>query len=106
MDSDAILKQFGLTFEELTTVERETFNSMLQSVQKNELTVDRLRDHITLMRDSVEQELSNPNIKLASNQDIFLKARLRNYMLLESFLISPQRAAEALKRQLQNVKKR
>ena len=46
------------------------------------------------MRDSVEQELTKTGHD--SKQDLFLKARLRNYMLLDAFMTTPEKAKEQI----------
>jgi len=70
-------------------------------LSKNELTVNTVRSHLASMRDSVEQELTKTDN--GTKQDIFLKARLRNYMLLEAFLSTPEKAKEAMERMLTGI---
>lgn len=101
---DDILTKFDVKFDDLNTAERETLNTMLESLQKKQLTVEKIKEYIGVMRDSVEMELTK--IGHESKQDIFLKARLRNYMLLESFLASPEKARLAIERSLQGIKPR
>jgi|SRR3990167_916214 len=91
---DEILEKVGLKYEDLSVMERETLNTWMESLSKNELTLSRVKEYIATMRDSVEHELSNTTHE--TKQDIFLKARLRNYMLLESFLSTPEKAKKAL----------
>lgn len=67
---------------------------MLKAVSEAQLTPEKLKDYILSMRNAVENELVRE--VLNTTQDIFLKARLRNYMLLESFLMSPEKAKKAL----------
>lgn len=99
---DELLQQHNLKYEDLNSVERETFHTMLESLQKNQLTIEKIKGYIETMRDSVETELTK--IGHESKQDIFLKARLRNYMLLEAFLTSPEKAKAAMERALKGVK--
>lgn len=98
MDVDSILEKFGVTYDKLTPNERETFNAMLAAMQESVLTVEKLRDYINAMKMGVEQELTKHD--LGSKQDLFLKARLRNYMLLEAFLQTPVKAKQALENAL------
>ena len=53
------------------------------------------------MKSSVSLELSNS--KLGKNEDMYLKARLRNYILLEAFLETPEKAQEALDRAIAGI---
>lgn len=104
---DDILNKFGLKYEDLNSMEKETLNNWLQGLNKGEITLGRIKDYLSAMRDSVEQELAET--KHNTRQDIFLKARLRNYMLLISFLVSPEKAKEALEKavagMVSNIKK-
>jgi hypothetical protein len=103
MDIDLVLKQYDLKYEDLNAVERETFHKMLSSMQESTLTVANLKDYIVSMKESVEHELTK--FDLGSKQDLFLKARLRNYMLLEAFLTTPEKAKKALHESLSRLKK-
>lgn len=98
---DEILTKFNLKYEDLNHAERETLNSWMGALQNGQITVEKVRDYIASMRDSVEQELTKTGHD--SKQDIFLKARLRNYMLLESFLISPEKARRSLERAVASI---
>jgi hypothetical protein len=104
---DEILQKFGLKFEDLSSAERDTLNQWIQSLGKNTLSVEMIRGYISNMKASVEDELTKTDLK--TKQDIYLKARLRNYMLLEAFLSTPTKAKEAMEQALAgmvgNVKK-
>lgn len=91
--TDELEKQ-GIKIEELTVDEKQTYFSMLDVVNDSQLTPEKLRDYIIAMRSAVEQELIKT--ELGAEQDLFLKARLKNYMLLEAFLISPEKAKKEL----------
>ena len=91
-----ILERVGLKYNDLNSAERETLQTWTESLDKNKLTLADVKKHIPAMRDAVERDLTKA--KLGSKQDLFLKARLRNYMLLEAFLSTPEKAKEALER--------
>lgn len=95
---DSILENLGLKYEDLTKVERETLAGWVQNLEQSALSVDKIRDYIHTMRDSVETELTKTSLN--TMEDIFLKARLRNYMLMEAYLSTPIKAREALDRAL------
>ena len=107
---DELLEKFGLKYEDLNPTEKETFHTMLDAVNKNQLTPEKLKDYVTAMKYSIETELANePEYKevfifrVRNDKNIYLKARLRNYMLLEAFLLSPAKAKESLERALSGV---
>jgi len=94
---DTLLKDSGLKYEDLNVSEKETLNTWMETLEKNVMSLEKVRGYITSMKEAVEQELTKSNLK--SKQDTFLKARLRNYMLLEAFMSTPERA----KQQVENA---
>ena len=95
---DEILQKLGLKFDDLSAAERETLLSWTKALESNQLTVGMVKEYVHSLRDSVEQEVVKVNHN--SKEDLFLKARLRNLMLLEAFLTSPEKAKQALDRAL------
>jgi len=93
---DEILKRFGLKYDDLKPAERETLHSWMEALNKNKLTLEGVKTYVSSMRDSVEAELTKTSLN--SKEDIFLKARLRNYLLLEAFLSTPEKAKQALEK--------
>jgi histidyl-tRNA synthetase len=107
---DEILDKLGLKYEDLNPSEKETFHSMLSAVEKSKLSPEKLQEYIQHMKYSIEEELSKEPeytkvfiFRFRNDRNIFLKARLRNYMLLEAFLMTPEKAKEALERALGNI---
>lgn len=94
---DQLLEKVGLKYEDLNAVERETLNTWAEALQKGQLGVESIKAYISSMRDGVIAELCKT--ENGSKQDTFLKARLRNYTLLEGFLSSPEKA----KQQIENA---
>lgn len=101
---DQYLEKLGLKYEDLNSDERSTLSMWMDSLTKNELTMEKVRTYVKAMRDSVEQELTS--VAHNSKQDIFLKARLRNYMLFDAFLATPERAKQALEQALSGLIKK
>lgn len=98
-----IEEKYGLKIEKLNSLEKETYYKMLDAVQKAQLDHLKLRDYIITMKEAVEKELINePEFirifiwKFENRKQILLKARLQNYLLLEGFLISPDKAKQNL----------
>ena len=104
---DQALEKYNLKYEELNSTEKETLNVWLQAIQQGQLTLEKVKGYIASMKDAVEQELTKESKFLSFwtflfnfRKDCALKARLRNYMLLEAFLSTPERAKEQLDRAL------
>ena len=102
MDADALLKKYGLKYEDLNHEERETFNVQVTSIQQGQLTLDKLEDSITRMRESCILEMSN--YQNGTKQDIFLKARIRNYTVILSLFQGAEQARKALEQLLSGMK--
>lgn len=107
MNIDEILEKVGVKYEDLNAIERKTFNEMVEKVSKTEINNETLKNYISTMKDSVEKELSEEPeyvrvwlFAFRNDKNILLKARLRNYILLEAFLDTPKKAKEALDRAL------
>ena len=98
------IEEKGINIEKLSSEEKQTYFTMLDAVRESQLSVEKLRDYIITMRDAVENELTKTD--LTASQDLFLKARLKNYMLLESFLISPERAQKAYDEAVARIRER
>ncbi len=93
-----LLKQFGFgyKYEELTKDEQKTVEQWAEGLGNKTLTIDDVKGYIASMRHSVEVEMTAWN--LDKDQDLFLKARLRNLMMLDAFLTSPDKAKKAIER--------
>lgn len=100
---DKILERLGYKYEDLSSDEKETLNGWMETLSKNVLTLESVRTYISSMKDSVENELTQTTHN--SKQDLFLKARLRNYLLLEAYLLTPERAKKAIEAQLSGIGK-
>ncbi|PIR72598.1 MAG: hypothetical protein COU42_00740 [Candidatus Nealsonbacteria bacterium CG10_big_fil_rev_8_21_14_0_10_36_24] len=98
-----LLAKYNLKYEDLNINERETLQGWLENLASKEITLDRVKDYIREMISGVETELSECDLN--RKKDIFLKSRLRNYLLLLAFLESPEKAKQALEKQLKNIKK-
>lgn len=98
---DKILERLNLKFEDLTREERTTLQGWVDVLQKRAISIEDVRNYVASMRESVENELTKSD--LGSKNDLFLKARLRNYLLLEAYLSTPEKAKQALDRMIEGL---
>ena len=90
-----ILERVGVRdFDDLKDFEKETYFKMLEVAESGKITLDDVKKHIKRMREGVEYSLATE--KLTKEQDLFLKARLKNYILMEAVFERPDRAREQL----------
>lgn len=100
---DELLKRYNLKYEELTPEERETFHSWLNAINQSAISIEKIREYVASMKASVENELTK--VGHNNKQDLLLKARLRNYLLLEAFLSTPDKAKAQLEQALAGFRK-
>lgn len=107
---DTILSRFKLRYEDLSTAERSTLHSWVDSLSKKQVTIEKVKDYLADMRSEVEKELiDEPEFHsflffhVPNRKQIYLKARLKNYMMLEALLISPDRLKRVMDEGLSNV---
>jgi len=108
------LKRLGVdSYEDMTEAEKATYDSWLTQMSKD-ITVNDIRDNIRGMQNSVILELSEepefiyskifPFLKIQNPKNVYLKARLKNYLMLSAFLSSPEEARKTIERNLQQLK--
>lgn len=103
-------ERFGFSVDKFNTLEKETYFKMLDVVEASQMTPDKLRGYIVSLREAVTKELINEPefirifiFKFENRKQIYLKARLQNYLLLEAFLISPEQAKKQLEGMVSNM---
>ena len=93
---DRILKDQGLNYEDLTKAEQETYNKA--NFSSKTLSIGDIKNYISYMKNAVAMKLSDTLEGDLKNP--VLKARLKNYILIEMFLTTPERTEEAFKEQI------
>lgn len=102
---DKLLEEKGISYEQLNPAEKETYNSKNFDIPT--LTLGDLKENVFYMLISIAEQLSSQLVVTDEDKakDSMLKARLKNYILLHSFLTAPEKAEKALRKQLENLKK-
>ena len=107
---DTILEKVGLSYDELSELEKQTLYTWVEQVKTNQLTVEGIRLHVSAMRETLEKELiDEPEFnyififKVPNRKQILLKARLKNMLMIESLLMGPERAQKALEAAIGNL---
>lgn len=107
--TDDLLASMGLKYEDLKAAERETFNRKLKELEKSEITLSSWKEHISQMKTSIELEMSKLSEEDLDDKQVrarmkYLLARLKNYILMEAYMQTPERAKEQFKIQLSSLK--
>lgn len=107
---DQLLSKLGLQYEDLSAQEKQTYESWSKSLDIKPLTAEEIKEYIKQAREAVELELVDEDefvyvlgFKKVNRRHVGLKARLKNYLLLEAFLTSKERAKQALEKQIQKM---
>jgi len=103
MDILSFLKQKNINYEDLTPQEKETLKNWYKTLAENKLTLEKVKEYIASMKNSVETELADYN--LPKEKDLLLKARLKNYIMLYEFMTLPEKAKKYLEQSLNNLNK-
>lgn len=111
---DQILADKGLDMDDLKPPEIDTLTKMLQDAERKVVTVDTIKRHIKELIGIVSRELiETPEFvyyfgglfRRENRQHVFLKARLKNYLLLENLIMSPELARQQLDEALSRIRK-
>jgi hypothetical protein len=99
---DKLLEKQGLKYEDLNYSERETYHSTNFNVDA--INSGKLKEHVTEMKNSIAMQLTDVDPIQEPHKDLQLKARLKNYIMLEAFLLAPEKAQKAVEDSLKNIK--
>ena len=95
----------------MNAAERETFQKWQATLETSQLTVEGVKDHVEALIESVERDLTELKEMTSFwtwiygwKQDFYLKARLKNYLMLYDFLTAPDRARKYIEQSLTNIK--
>lgn len=107
-----LLEKHGINYEDLNSSEKETLAQWQQLLIKNELTLQSVKEFVPSLIEGIERELADVkestslwSFLFRRKQDIFLKARLKNYLMLQDFLTSADRARKHIEQSLTNINK-
>lgn len=101
MDVQAFLKSLNLSVDQLKDKEIETLNSWLDDLKRNQLTIEKVKEYVGFLKSAVEEKVVK--VENGKKEDMYLKARLEDLMLLSSFLTSHDRAKKALENRVKNM---
>lgn len=90
-----VLEAAGIKdFDELRDFEKADYFRLLEISEAGKITLEDVKASIKRMREGLEFALATED--LSERKDLFLKARLKCYILLESVFDKPERARQIL----------
>jgi hypothetical protein len=90
---DRLIDTFG-GYDKLNAAERETYKEHLKIIEGKPITLESTQKFVRKMITLIEQSLVDT--KENSHYSRNLKARLKNFLVIEAFLYSSERAKQAL----------
>lgn len=121
---DELLDKAGLTFDQLKPNEKQWLLQKVNALTETQLSVEKIREAVHAMKVTVEQELTQKKeiqpsfvtlltlfIPLVGiirkwyqdQREVELRARLRNYLALETLLTASQRQKKEIEQALLNI---
>ena len=97
---DDIVEKLG-GWDKLSRTEKETYKAHLKIIEKKSLSSEDIKGFVRRMITILETQLVDS--RDGTNKSRGLKARLKNFLVLEAFLFGPERAKEALERYYKNM---
>lgn len=106
-----LLSKYNLKYEDLNPAERETLNNWMSTLSSRQLSVQDIKDYVAQLISAVEREMAE--IKETTSlwtflfgwkKDFYAKARLKNYLMLQDFLTSSDRAQKYIEQSIKNIK--
>lgn len=100
---DKYLEEAGITYDELTPDEKQVYQSGVLNIKT--LSIDDIISLFGQLKYFVEVELTDtPDDDVNRDKNCKLKARLKNYLIFENFLIEPKRKEAELRKRLKDGK--
>jgi hypothetical protein len=105
-----LLEKYGVRYEDMNALEKETYNKWSKGLAAKELTLKDVEAHVKSLIESVQKDLAE--LKESTSfwtylyqwkRDTYLKARLRNYIALYDFLTAPDKARQFIEQSLKNI---
>lgn len=109
------LKRVGVeSYEDLNDLEKDEYDRWLNAMASAEISPVDVKNYVGQMKNAVVLQLADepeyiyskifPFWKRPNPANVQLKARLKNYILLEAFLGRPEQARAALESHLKQIK--
>jgi hypothetical protein len=94
---DKIIKERGLTYENLTLEEKELYQQAAKGVKA--ITLSDLKEHLdSIFFALLLEHCDTPDTEEFQDKNKYQKARLKNYALLQAFMEVPDKVAKALEK--------
>ena len=93
-----------LDIEKLNYQERISYQNIIEQYKVKQLSVEDIREHITKLLFAGVRELAE--VGLDDKKDLYLKARVKNYLVLLDILTVPEQIEKQLSEVVKKLEKR
>jgi hypothetical protein len=106
---DEVKNLLGNSYEDLNKEEKDTLLKWINQIENNQLTTEQIKAFISDLKNAIIKDLVEiPEydkflfFSIPNRKHLFLKARLKNIILLEDMLFATDRVKRALENYLKN----
>jgi hypothetical protein len=111
MQAQQLLDKFNLKLDDLTEAERKTYFEWIDKLSKQQITLEDVKTFIPRLIADINEELSGLSepkhfwhLMFQRRRDVYLKARLKNLLMIQDFLTAPEKAQKWVENQLSSIK--
>jgi NAD-dependent DNA ligase len=100
-----VLEKLNKKYEELTPDEKATFDNWEKVLSAGPVTIEKVVEFLKMEIKKNTEILTNMDVKLKSEKDLWLKMAISRDKLLIEFIQSPEEAAKKLENYLRTLHK-
>ena len=99
----AVLRKLGKKYEELSPVAKSTYDRWEKILNAGPITILTFKEFMEGEKEALVKDLASPQYELNSKEDLFLRARLNDCLIILALLESPEKAAKMLEGYLKKI---
>ena len=92
----SVLKKLGKQYDTLSPVAKKVYDRWEEVLNSGPVTIEKLKVFLEGEKEALIKDLASSNYELDSKEDMFLKARLNDCLIILALMESPEKAASML----------
>ena len=92
----SVLKKLGKQYDQLSPIAKKTYDRWEEVLSTGPITIGKLKTFLTEEKEALIKDLASSHYELDSKEDMFLKARLNDCLIILALMESPEKAASML----------
>lgn len=99
---DKVMSKKGLEYEKLTPEERKFYQKANKDIQS--VTFEEVKDNLEEIVVNLQLQLCDtPDTSEHQDENKYLKARIKNYLLLIAFIVAPEKLAKSIEQSIEEL---